>query len=255
MNEDPGRVAPAPHKETPARPATAGAYHPVSGWSGPAAIGVTLAIIAASIGGASAVLGLLRQVPSQTDGTSVLILMGTSQAIMTALTLLAAKRSGNTWHGAFSLKPPANGIIDYALGLALIVGTLAAVNLAAVTILGHDPLADLKQFASVFKGDAWLLALLIVAIGAPLSEELLFRGFLQAALTKSSLGFWGGAAVSVILWTALHAGYTVIGMLEVVLIGIVFSYMLRRSGSLRVSLACHALYNGALALYTRFIMS
>ncbi len=238
----------------PDNPASAGPYRPVSEWSGPSAIGVTLAIIAASIGGASAVVGLARQAVPRADGTGIMILMGVSQTIMIVLTLLAARRGSTRWGDAFAMRPPANGIRDYALGMALIVGTLVAVNLVAVAILGHDPLADLKQFAGVFKGDAWLFALLIVAVGAPLSEELLFRGYLQAALAKSSLGFWGGAAVSVILWTALHAGYTVIGVLEVVLIGIVFSYMLRRSGSLRVSLACHALYNGALAFYTRFVM-
>lgn len=229
-------------------------YRPASGWSAPASIAITLAIIAASIGGASALIGLMKQVPTRADGTTVMVLMGVSQTIMIALTLLAARRHGTRWADAFSLKPPAHGWKDYALGAVLIVATLVIVSAIAATVLGHDPLADLRQFTGVFKGDAWLLALVIVAIGAPLSEELLFRGFLQGALAKSSIGFVGGAAISIVLWTALHAGYSVVGMLEVVLIGVVFSFILWRSGSLRVSLVCHALYNGALALFTRFMM-
>ena len=38
-------------------------------------------------------------------------------------------------------------------------------------------------------GPDWLLALLVIGVGAPLSEELLFRGFLQSALAQSRLGF------------------------------------------------------------------
>lgn len=249
MNQD--IPAPPPHPRDVSR----GHYRPASGWSAPAAIAVTLGIIAASIGGASLFLGLMTPAPSREDGRTIMILMGVSQSIMIALSLLAARHKGTRWSEAFALGPPAHGLADYALGLGLIVVALTAVNLIAAAVLGHDPLADLKTFAGVFKGDTWVLALVIVAVGAPVSEELLFRGLLQGALSKSSLGFVGGAAVSVLLWTALHAGYSVVGMFEVVLIGVVFSYLLWRSGSLRVTLACHALYNAALALFTRFVMA
>ena len=80
------------------------------------------------------------------------------------------------------------------------------------------------------------------------------RGFLQSALTRSKLGFAGGAIIATIIWAALHAGYTVVGLIEVALIGGIFSYALWRTGSLRVTLACHALYNSALALFVRFLL-
>ena len=53
--------------------------------------------------------------------------------------------------------------------------------------------ADLRPFVRLF-GEQWVLALLVVGIGAPLSEELLFRGFLLSALARSRLGFAGGGA-------------------------------------------------------------
>ena len=53
---------------------------------------------------------------------------------------------------------------------------------------------DLRPFVGFMTGPDWLLALLVVGIGAPLSEELLFRGFLLSALAGTRFGFLGAAA-------------------------------------------------------------
>lgn len=245
--------ASAPPSPSPVELQRAGPYRPVSAWSAPAAILITLAIIAVSIGGASLALDAVRR-RATSEGHAAMMLMAMSQIIMIALTIAAARHRNTRLTDAFALRPPAHGVSDYVLGLALMVVTLTAVNVIAILVLGHDPLTDLRPFSGIFKGSAWLLALAVVGIGAPVSEELLFRGFLQAALTRSKLGFAGAAAVSIVLWAALHAGYSIIGLIEVVLIGVVFSFLLWRTGSLRVSLVCHALYNTALALFTRYIM-
>jgi hypothetical protein len=47
---------------------------------------------------------------------------------------------------------------------------------------------DLRPFVGFMTGPDWLLALLVVGIGAPLSEELLFRGFLLSALAGTRFG-------------------------------------------------------------------
>ena len=41
----------------------------------------------------------------------------------------------------------------------------------------------------------------------------------------------------------MHAGYSTVGIVEVFLIGLFFSWLLWRTGSLRVAIFCHALYN------------
>ena len=53
------------------------------------------------------------------------------------------------------------------------------------------------------------------------------------------------------LWTALHAGYSLAGILEVFTIGLFFSWLLWRTGSLRVPIFCHALYNSLIVLVLR----
>jgi Type II CAAX prenyl endopeptidase Rce1-like len=93
----------------------------------------------------------------------------------------------------------------------------------------------------------------VLALGAPLAEELLFRGFLLSALARTRAGFAGAALISTSLWTALHAGYSLIGIVEVFTIGLFFSWMLWRTGSLRVPIFCHALYNSLLVCMLRFV--
>jgi CAAX protease family protein len=86
-----------------------------------------------------------------------------------------------------------------------------------------------------------------------LSEELLFRGFLLAALAGSAVGFWPGALIVTGLWTVLHAGYSPAGIVEVFLIGLYFSWLLWRTGSLRVAIFCHAFYNSLVVLALRYV--
>ena len=50
----------------------------------------------------------------------------------------------------------------------------------------------------------------------------------------------------------LHWGYSAAGMAEVFLIGLYFSWLLWRTGSLFPALVCHALYNSGLVLMLRY---
>jgi uncharacterized protein len=55
-----------------------------------------------------------------------------------------------------------------------------------------------------------------------------------------------------VLWTLLHVGYTVIGLVEVFTIGLLLSWLLWRTGSLWVTIFCHAVYNSLIILVLRF---
>jgi uncharacterized protein len=153
---------------------------------------------------------------------------------------------------AMALGPPEGGFGAYAKWLVLQLAAVAAFTLVSTYALNHDQTSDMKGMADIFRGPWWLLALVVVGIGAPLSEELLFRGFLQPALLQTRLGFWGASAVTTTLWTAMHAGYSLVGLTEVFLIGLMFCLMLRRTGSLRVTIAVHAIYNTLIALVVIF---
>jgi hypothetical protein len=72
------------------------------------------------------------------------------------------------------------------------------------------------------------------------------HGFLLPALAKTGLRFVGAAVLTAAMWTVLHIGYSVAGLLEVFLIGLYLSAALWQTGSLWVPLICHGLYNGLL---------
>jgi hypothetical protein len=81
----------------------------------------------------------------------------------------------------------------------------------------------------------------------------LFRGFLLSALARSQLGFAGGTIITTTWWTLLHWGYSAAGIVEVFLIGLFLSWLLWRTGSLRVPIFCHALYNSLIVVFLRHV--
>ncbi|HEU0059445.1 MAG TPA: type II CAAX endopeptidase family protein [Hyphomicrobiaceae bacterium] len=186
-------------------------------------------------------------------GHVALSTLGVWQAATIALTLLASLLFGGRLGEVLALKAPVAGPLVYLSAIGAMVVLQVIVSIVQYFLVSGDMFADLRPFVDVAAGPNWGLALLVVGIGAPLSEELLFRGFLLSALAKTRLGFAGAALVSTTLWTALHAGYSVLGILEVFTIGLFFSWMLWRTGSLRVPIFCHALYNSLIVCMLRFV--
>ncbi|MEZ5816872.1 MAG: CPBP family intramembrane glutamic endopeptidase [Hyphomicrobiaceae bacterium] len=175
-------------------------------------------------------------------GASLLIF---GQAALAMLTIGAASLFGGRFAEVLSLERPDSGLRGFLHSLLLMVPVLAIINALAYALSPGGFQSDFAQFAKLAHTPAPLAALLAVAVGAPLWEEMLFRGFLLAPLARP-LGFWPAAVVVSGVWTVLHIGYSVAGLAEVFLIGLYFSWLLRRTGSLWVPIACHGLYNAAL---------
>lgn len=145
---------------------------------------------------------------------------------------------------ALALRPVPGGASTIAKAFLLLSVISGAFTIFALTFASEDILSDLAPMWPLMKGEFWWLMALVAVIGAPLSEEIVFRGFLQSALAKSPLGFWGAAIITNSAWTALHAGYTTTGLTDVFIAGLVFTWALWRTGSLWVPIICHGLYNG-----------
>ena len=143
------------------------------------------------------------------------------------------------------------------LFVAAIIVMLAAqviYNAIVLPFARQTVVEDVRPLLEPLQSDAfWLFALAIV-VGAPLSEELLFRGFLLSALAQSRLGYFGAALLTTLAWTVLHAGYSGLGLVEVFLAGLLFSWLLWRTGNLWVPLVCHAFYNGIVLIAIVVIM-
>ncbi len=175
------------------------------------------------------------------------------QVGMIVLTVIAAGFFSSNRAAALALKPPAGGW--WVLPLALIPLFLITAAWTGL-LLWWQPsvvIQDLRPFQQLLQGDTLWLILAAICIGAPFSEELLFRGFLFSALAKSRLGLIGTSLVTTVLWTSLHAGYSIFGLIEVLGIGLYLSWVLVRTGSLWVTIFCHAAYNTVIATALLFV--
>jgi CAAX protease family protein len=170
------------------------------------------------------------------------------QATAVALTLRASRGYGGRVRDVLTLQLVPTRWRTYAGAIVAVVILQALMTGIEHFLLHHDLLTDVRPYVGLVTGGHWPLAAAVMTVGAPLSEELLFRGFLLSALAQSRLGFVGAAVVSSAAWTALHGGYSLVGLVDVYATGLLFCWLIWRTGSLLVTIFCHAVYNGAIVL-------
>ncbi len=238
------------------------AYVPKTGWGPWSAVAATVVIfvVAASLGFALCELffgfagngSMFDSVAEPGIGSGVdeygLVWTIVMQVLLVALTIAAARFFRSNPTEVLAIRVPAQGwgVLVPAVGvLFLVLGVCSGIGFL---VWPETALADIRPFREMLaSGQGWLLAIAGI-VGAPISEELLFRGFLLSALAQSRLGFVGAMLVSNAAWTGLHAQYSLIGLGEVFLVGLVQSWLLWRTGSLWVPIISHAIYNGLLLL-------
>ncbi len=87
-----------------------------------------------------------------------------------------------------------------------------------------------------------------VAIGAPLAEELIFRGQLFSALSRTKLGVLGATLLTAVIWSLLHVTEPWLSIALISMMGLAFGWMMYRFGSLWVPIILHGMWNGFYAL-------
>lgn len=170
------------------------------------------------------------------------------QASIVALTLVAARLVPVLRLRALALAYPRGGLAAIALAVVgLLVGSAAIGSL----IYHWDRASfmhDLRPFAQMARSDNWWMLLAAAGAGAPLAEEMLFRGLLFGGLRASPLGFFGAAGISAGFWTALHASYSIYALGLLFLIGVYFAWLRERTQSLWPSIVAHAVYNSTIVV-------
>jgi membrane protease YdiL (CAAX protease family) len=227
------------------------AYRFQSPWPPFPALLVGTLIVVASLGMASGVTALVHAASldgglGRSDAMWIAALwLVTFQVALIVLVLVAvAFRKVSPVEALALARPPSARLV--LAGLAVMVLVMLPYNVVVVTLAREQVADDLRAFTAPLHSEVAILFALIIAVGAPLSEELLFRGFLLGALAQSRLGFAGAALVSTLAWTALHAGYSSLGLIEVYVAGLIFSWLLWRTGNLWVPIICHGIYNSAM---------
>jgi membrane protease YdiL (CAAX protease family) len=104
------------------------------------------------------------------------------------------------------------------------------------------------------KGAAVML-LFAFSVAAPMSEEVLARGFLFRGWSASFLRVPGAIILSSLVWTVVHLQYDMYFLAEVFSIGLWFGYMRYRANSLWLTIALHALNNLTAVVLTMWLGS
>jgi len=160
-----------------------------------------------------------------------------NKVLTVLLTIMASCQFGGRIRNTLALEPPRGGKLAYITGVLL------------TFLITFNVLVLLNPFGSApeefYTADplAWVLNGLTSIVGAPVSEELLMRAFLTSALSRSPLGYRGAAVVTSALWAALHLGNSWINYINVFVAGLFLCWLLWRTGSIRVPIACHACFN------------
>jgi hypothetical protein len=129
-------------------------------------------------------------------------------------------------------------------GVVCLIMLIVALE-ATERLLGID--AGSESVAATYRAAklAGMLPMLWLAtiVVAPVTEELLFRGFLHRGWAPSRLGIFGTIVLTSALWAALHQQYNWLGILCIFLMGLIFGWMRQRSGSTTLTIMLHSLNN------------
>jgi membrane protease YdiL (CAAX protease family) len=183
------------------------------------------------------------------------------QLMMPLVLVAQIAMAGLTWLAVALRGPPARllllgapdgGTRRYFDAFAVFLPLVAVTNLLFWLISPEDMAKDFEQFRAIARAAEPMVPVLAICIGAPIAEELLFRGFLLPSLAGSRLGFWPAALITSAFWAAMHWNYSWLGLAEILVIGVFFSWLLRKTNSLRIPMFWHAAYNSALFLEMRY---
>lgn len=132
--------------------------------------------------------------------------------------------------------------ILYGLGSQFLL--LPIVYTVIQVFVSHDLTKDLEKPARDLTNDAhgpgfWLLAVVLV-VGAPLVEEIFYRGLLLRSL-KRHLPAPAAIVVCGVTFGAAH--FDLVTLPGLALFGIVLAYLAHRSGRLGPNIIAHAAFN------------
>jgi membrane protease YdiL (CAAX protease family) len=225
-------------------------------------MGVALSGFAIAVGLSYAVLALLRS-NGKPGGLSVELVL-TEVALwlpMIGACWYVSRRRGERSFGidyGLRWRP-----LDIGLGLA---GSVAARSTESIVLLPiilfhpHFQVPEVSEFQQFTNGAAgWIVLALVTCVGAPIVEELFFRGLIQTRL----VGRYGpvvGIGVTSVLFGAAHligwaGSISLVYALAIAGAGVALGTMRHLTGRLGTSMMTHSFFNAQALIILAFVHS
>jgi len=178
--------------------------------------------------------------------------------LLVGIVLGLARRSGGDWTSLGWRAPWPNQPWPVTKVLAIVaVGLMTmwfiqGIYVGIVNALGLQDLLPDQQFPEGMFDEWWLVVLvgLAVVIGAPIAEEIFFRGFVFGGLRRR-LSVLPPALMTGALFSVAHLQLGL--LIPFSLIGLVLSIVYERTGSIRFNIALHMIFNTASFLALVFV--
>lgn len=229
---------------------------------GPPTMGVALTSFAIAVGLSFAVLELLRSngKPGGINAELVWSEFGLWIPMLAGCWYVSRHRGEHSWVKDFGLRWRP---LDIGLGLA---GSVAARSTESILLLPvillqpHFRVPDVAEFQQFTYGaSGWIVLALVTCVGAPIVEELFFRGLIQTRL----VGRYGpvvGIGVTSVLFGAAHligwAGpISLVNALAIAGAGVALGTMRHLTGRLGTSMMTHSFFNAQALLILAFVHS
>lgn len=159
-----------------------------------------------------------------------------------AVTAIAARWRG--WRVADYLALVAPRRSEFAFGFACMAALLIAFDVLTYAT-GRDvvPTFMLESYKTARASGSLVLFFLAVVIIGPVTEEIVFRGFLFRGLNASFLGLAGTLIVTSVAWALMHVQYDWLIIVQIFLIGLLLGWLRWASGSTLLTITLHVLAN------------
>lgn len=217
-----------------------GGPQPPAGWGPGRTFAGLLALIGIVMIGALIVAAFDSDLDSLAARLSVQTVVAGS---MIAVALLAAAPTAGTTGllSSLGLRRPRPGFVWITIGAYLVYIACALLIAAALDPEQEDIARELGADEGTL---ATIAAGVLIIVGASLSEELFFRGFMFAGLRRA-VPFVVAAVVSASIWGLFH--YTGPGtwgvVLQLSILGVILCWLYERTNSIWPPIALHALNN------------
>jgi membrane protease YdiL (CAAX protease family) len=211
-------------------------------------VGAVLAL--AVLGGHPVNMASIELVGREPQALALSVIMGLPATL--AAVWLAVRIKSASFVDYLALRwPTFRQVLFGAAGLLLLVLAWETMSRALGREATPGFMSDLLK-SGRDKGAAAAM-LFAFAVAAPMSEEVLARGFLYRGWSESFLRVPGAILLSSLLWTAVHMQYDFYFLAEVFSIGVWFGYMRYRFGSLWLTIVLHALNNLTAVVLTMWL--